>query len=101
MAKVRFTPLAYRDLEEIVAWYESKRLGVGYQFELAIGQVIQRIEQYPLSCELVLNEIRQALVRRFPYAIYYQLRDENQIAVVLAILHTSRDIPPEEIVARQ
>jgi plasmid stabilization system protein ParE len=42
------------------------------------------------------HEVRRALTRRFPYAIFY-LVDEEQV-VVIAVFHSSRD--PKEWKAR-
>jgi toxin ParE1/3/4 len=38
---------------------------------------------------VVLGEVRKAVVRRFPYCIYY--REEEAGVRVLAVFHTSRD----------
>ncbi len=44
---------------------------------------------YPDAFPKVYGEIRRALVRRFPYAIYYQ-RLETDVLEIVACLHTSR-----------
>jgi plasmid stabilization system protein ParE len=38
---------------------------------------------------LVYRDVRKALVRRFPYAIFYRVR--NARVVVLAVFHSKRD----------
>jgi plasmid stabilization system protein ParE len=37
--------------------------------------------------------LRRALLPRFPYAVYYLFRDEER-AVVVAVLHQHRNVPP-------
>ena len=43
------------------------------------------IERNPLQYQLIHRELRRALVRRFPYSIFYLL-EENHI-IVTAVLH--------------
>ncbi len=44
----------------------------------------------PLQFPNVGENIRRALLRRFPYAIYFVVRDESRVAVI-AILHQRRN----------
>jgi toxin ParE1/3/4 len=53
--------------------------------QAALDLIASRPESFPTRAE----NVRRALVRRFPYAVYYRLEDER--IVVLAIVHTSRD----------
>lgn len=48
-----------------------------------------RIADGPLKYEELRGGIRRALLRRFPYAVYFAL--EGDAVVVVAVLHASRD----------
>ena len=63
---------------------------------LCIEEVIDKISRSPHLYPIVHKTIRRALVRRFPYGIFY-LQHENGI-VVLAVLHEKRR--PEEWLKR-
>jgi len=48
-----------------------------------------RIADSPFKYQDLRSGIRRALVRRFPYAVYFAV--EAGVAVVLAVLHVGRD----------
>ena len=81
-------PEAEAELNEAFDWYESRVAGLGSEFTRAVGAVFSWIDRSPEQFGRVHGEIRRALVRRFPYAIYYVL-DSEQISVI-ACVHTRR-----------
>ncbi len=82
-------PEAELDLAEARRWYEAERVGLGDELIEAVGKVLNRIQRAPRLYAKVFQELRLALVRRFPYAVLYRI-DEDQITVV-AVYHTHRD----------
>ncbi len=87
-------PVFYRreaqlEFDEAYDWSENRRTGLGVEFAAAVQQAIDRIVANPERHGVVHLEIRCALVRRFPYGVYYWIEDER--IVVLAIFHSSRD----------
>ena len=83
------TPEADSEVETAFDWYEHELTGLGLEFldELrrAYGQIVAGPFKYP---KLRLNT-RRALLKRFPYAVYFAV--DNEIIVVLAVFHTSHD----------
>ena len=77
------------DLVEAFAWYEGQRPGLGSEFFAEVAQVLQRIEDAPLQHAVVLEDTRRAIVRRFPYAVFF-IVDPDVIAVT-AVMHGKRD----------
>ena len=75
------------------------RLVAGPRADLDIAAAYQRYESEraaydriaadPLGYQNLESGIRRALLRRFPYAIYFTI--EFDIVIVLAVLHVSRD----------
>lgn len=86
---VRFTPEAEADLLAVKAWYSNAHVGLSHEFRLAVDARIQTISRLPSADPVVLSPIRRALLPRFPYCLYYVLRDDD--VVVLACMHTARD----------
>jgi toxin ParE1/3/4 len=81
-------PQAEAELFDARDWYEEQRPGLGEAFATEVDIVLARIVQAPLAYPRVQGETRRALVRRFPYAIYYHaLSDE---IVVLGVIHGRR-----------
>jgi toxin ParE1/3/4 len=82
-------PGADLDVAAAFDWYELRRRGLGQDFLEAIRATYRRMATGPfMYTELDLG-IRRALVRKFPYAVYFAVEDE--VIVVLAVLHASRD----------
>ena len=82
-------PEAEQDVREAYDWYESCRNGLGEEFLGCVDAAIQRICRTPDFCAKVHAEFRRALVRRFPYAIFYEYT-AGQVTVY-CVFHTSRD----------
>ena len=87
--EVRLRPEAEQDLADAAAWYEDQRPGLGQQFLDEAQVTLSAIAERPLSYQLVHRTARRAVLRRFPFGIFYRLEPDR--AVVVGILHGSRD----------
>jgi len=87
--KLILAPEVQQDLQEAFNWYEERRSGLGSEFLNCIDAGIQRIRRMPTAFPIVHQEYRRLLVRRFPYAIFFE-HDGSQI-IIYCIFHTSRD----------
>lgn len=84
-----FEPEVEAEVDEAYHWYERQCRGLGEGFLAAVRAALDRIQLNPEIHAVVYREVRRALVRRFPYAIYYRI-EPDRIAVV-AIHHGKRD----------
>jgi toxin ParE1/3/4 len=64
-------------------WYKRRNAGLGSEFVESVQAVFDRISATPEMYATVYREVRKALVRRFPYSVYYRLRPDR--VVVLAV----------------
>ena len=79
---------ARADLIDASLWYEEREPGLSERFHARLQQSIDAISERPNSFPVVFKGVRRALVKQFPYAIYF--RHERDHVLVLAILHTAR-----------
>lgn len=86
---LRADPLADLDVEAVVRWYERQRSGLGRDFLRELRAAYARILAGLLGYQGVRWDTRRALLRRFPYAVYFLV--DGDVVVVVAVLHTSRD----------
>lgn len=86
---LRIRPEAERDLAEGLAWYEKRQSDLGREFVLAVEAALETIERYPESHPRVHGDTRRALLRRFPYGVFYLIEPDR--IIVLAVMHASRD----------
>ena len=61
------------ELNEAYSWYESQKPGLGDEFLDCVNETVNLICQMTESYAVTYRDIRRAIVRRFPYAVYYQI----------------------------
>jgi plasmid stabilization system protein ParE len=88
-AKLIVAPEVERDLAEAYAWYESQRVGLGEDFLDCVDACVAAVLRMPEMQAKVHEQYRRALVRRFPYAVFY--RYSARPVAVYAVFHASRD----------
>ncbi len=82
-------PEAGAEFDEAADWYGERSARLGDRFVDAVRDALNRIRVAPQVYGIVWRDVRCALVRRFPYAVYYRVKPEG--AVVIAVIHTKRD----------
>ena len=97
--KIRLLPVAQQDLQAAKKWYNDQKANLGEEFKLQVNQEIDYIGEFPEHYQRKYKELRQSLVKRFPYAIFYLVEEEKEQVVIFGVLHTSRD--PEMIRKRR
>lgn len=88
-AELIIAPEAEQDLAEAYAWYEARRVGLGEEFLTAVDACIQAIARTPLMHAIYHENYRRGLVRRFPYAVFYEYAGDT--VTVYCVFHTSQD----------
>jgi plasmid stabilization system protein ParE len=63
---VQFRPEAQAEYDSAIDWYEQQRAGLGADFMRKVGDVVARISTNPLLHAKVHQDVRKAVVRRFP-----------------------------------
>ncbi len=82
-------PEAEDDLADARRWYENRRASLGDEFIEPVDVAFDRIQRMPRVPAEKYRNVRRVLLKRFPYAVFYHL-DDDQITV-LAVYHASRD----------
>ncbi|MDY7010867.1 MAG: type II toxin-antitoxin system RelE/ParE family toxin [Planctomycetota bacterium] len=90
-------PEAKAELMEAYHWYEDRSKGLGEEFLRCVISRLTFIQRNPKLFPAVHKKFRKALVRRFPFGIFYVIKRE--VVFVIAIYHASRD--PERWRERQ
>ncbi len=70
-------------------WYENEATGLGRRFRQAIDALIQRMTDNPRQFPVVYKTVRRALLRRFPYSLFFVVEDNTLI--VISCFHSSRN----------
>lgn len=91
MLPYRFHPLASRELDEAVGYYEGVSPGKGLELARAVRVVVERLQEFPESSPITRGTVRSALVQpssRWEYTIHYRVKPT--VIRILAIAHQSR-----------
>ena len=88
-AELTIAPEAEQDIEEAYAWYENRRSGLGEESLTCVEACIETIRRTPEIFTVVHENYRRGLVRRFPYAVFYEYVQGS--VTVYAVFHTSRN----------
>lgn len=86
---VRLTREAEDDLAEAYAWYWRRGLGLGAAFLRSVESRLESIGRLPEGYPVVYRHVRRALLRRYPYALFYEVAGDE--AVVIGCFHAARD----------
>ena len=89
MFRVIFTQGAREEVIEAQDWYEREAPGLGRHFRQAIDALIERMSANPRQFPVVFKDVRRALLRRFPYSLFFVM--EGETLLVIACFHASRD----------
>ncbi|MGI8654261.1 MAG: type II toxin-antitoxin system RelE/ParE family toxin [Pyrinomonadaceae bacterium] len=82
-------PEAAREVQEAFDWYQEKTEGLGLEFLRAADACLAGIQRSPFASPMMYQEIRRALLRKFPYILFYIVKEEQ--IIVLACFHAKRD----------
>lgn len=85
----RFTPEADAELTEARQWYSHQRKDLDLEFMQCIDAALSRIQFNPRLFPVVHGGLRRAVVRRFPFAILYEVMAEE--IQIIAVFHSRRN----------
>ena len=81
-------PAAEGDVEAAYRWYEEQSPGLGAEFLRSVEAALASVERNPEAYQQVYKQARRALLRRFPYALFYVASPE--LIEVIGCIHTRR-----------
>lgn len=80
---------AREEFDAAADWYDRQRPGVGQTFVIRVNETLGRIAAGPDLHPVVYQDVRRAMVTKFPYAILYRPMTDH--VLVVAIFHSRRD----------
>jgi plasmid stabilization system protein ParE len=86
---VRFTPEAEAELTEAREWYSHQRQDLDLEFMQCIEDALSRAVSHPYLFPIVHRSLRRVVIRRFPFALFYEVTPDE--IHVVAVFHSRRD----------
>jgi len=84
-----FLPGVEDEIINASQWYENKNEGLGFDFLLSVEAALFSIQRQPLIFQKVFSNARRAILKRFPYGIFFVI--EGNIITVIAVISLSRN----------
>lgn len=82
-------PEAQADIQSARDWYEEQQPNLGQAFIHELDRVFIKLAANPQLYAKAEGEVRRALCRKFPFAVYFLESGNDQ--VVMAVLHQRRE----------
>lgn len=82
-------PQSDLDIQAAAVWYEDQQSRLGLRFLDELEVVFRRIVDNPRQFPCVDGNVHRALLRHFPYGVYFLAESED--INVLAVLHLHRE----------
>ena len=82
-------PEAEAEVQQAFDWYQEQSEGLGLEFLRAIEACLSGVMRNPFAYMVVeVPNVRRAVVRRFPYTLFYLVDDEA--IIVIAVFNVKR-----------
>ena len=80
---------AVLELEDACLYYNEKVSGLGLEFEEEVGALLELIKNNPLLFPIKFAHIHEAVMKRFPFVINYEMSGKQ--IIVSAIFHVKQN----------
>lgn len=80
---------ARADIEEAIARLEGISPRLPVRFAIELERVYSLILSYPEMYPSVYKNFRRALLRKFPYSLFYVI--EPEVILIIGVVHQARD----------
>lgn len=85
---VILSPDAKGQVRAATRWYVRKELSLSRRFSEALNETLDRIAENPYQFLVVHGPFRRALMKRFPYSIYF--KTSTRSVYVVRVVHQRR-----------
>jgi plasmid stabilization system protein ParE len=82
---------ALDDLQDALDWYESQSAGLEQRFSKELNTRLMFISNHPEASPIRTEDFRGTQLKKFPYTIYYDFDEPQNVVYVTAVLHNKRD----------
>jgi plasmid stabilization system protein ParE len=89
MYRIELLPLAKKDIQQAVSWYNLKQNHLGNRFLRTLRNEVKIIQKNPTAFINRYNEIHTLVMSNFPFMIHYLIEEELKKIIVVAVFHTS------------
>ena len=89
MIRIRFHELAGKELLDARDYYDDLVYRLGEKFVIEVERCLNIIKTNPLAYPVLKQNVRKAVVIKFPFSILYRVEKDN--IYILAVMHQKRN----------
>jgi len=89
--KLVFAPESLLEIERIISFYNDASEGLGDRFRKNLLIELASIKRNPFTRSYRYDNVRFAVVKKFPYAAHYTVDDKSGTIKIQAVLGFSQD----------
>jgi plasmid stabilization system protein ParE len=89
--KIVLTKRANDDLSEIIDFYNEQPVGVTQSFLREFISAMDLLAKHPKASPIAFSRARKLVLAKFPFNIFYNIRERPQVVVVARIWHQKRN----------
>jgi|ERR1043165_1963386 plasmid stabilization system protein ParE len=84
-----FLDEARAEFDSAADWYNAQKRGLGTRFISHVEEAIDSIAANPRKHQKIFEDVRRAVVKKFPYTVLYQ--EQAHCILIVAVFHGRRD----------
>lgn len=88
---VSFLPPALQDIRNVHDWYEKQKTGLGKEFTAMVILKVEELQKEMVVFHLFFQNVRCVQLKKFPYTIFYFIKEETNQVIVVAVLGNKQD----------
>lgn len=88
--KIMFSPESLDEIKNIVIYCHEQKKGLGERFKAAFLSKMKAIKNNPFSRSFRYDEVRFAVVKKFPYTAHYTIDFEGRFIKIKPFWHLSK-----------
>ncbi len=85
--QVIFEAAAQAEIAQAFGWHEQQSYGLGGDFLRVVAAVEEQLTRNPQAFPPSRGRFRRIWLRRFPYALHFELLGEQRVSVVACVQH--------------
>jgi plasmid stabilization system protein ParE len=87
--RINYKPLARAESADAYEWYAQPNIKMGMAFREDVRRTEAFLKTNPTIYAKVEGDMRKAVLKRFPYSLFYIIDDDR--VIVLSVSHQNRE----------
>jgi plasmid stabilization system protein ParE len=83
--KVQYSIESIAQIKRITNWYKEINVELGSRFARNLRQAINSLKENPFNASFRYDDVRYAVVYKFPYAAHYTVNKEEHFVIIHAV----------------